>query len=95
MEKYSALRVIAMLLKAAATICAGLGVASAFYVVVNSTDVLGRNVTNPAAIFFGFVGALLGGTVSFLVLWGMSEMITVFIDIEENTRAARLLQERR
>ena len=95
MEKYSALHVVAFLLKAAATICAGLGVASAFYLVVNSSDVLGRNGTNPAAIFFGFVGALLGGTVSFLILWAMSELIMVFIDIEENTRTTRFQQERR
>ena len=91
-KKYKALRLIAMLYKILAFVAAGACVLGALFMFVTGVATSSRSPVlgpDPTAIFGGAVGGLLlliYGAFLFIFLYGLGEWMTVFMDIEENTR---------
>jgi hypothetical protein len=77
---YPALRIICVLLKILAIILALSSVISGIVLANNC----GRHNEGMAALFV--VGGIVGGFLTWVIFWGIAELIRVFLDIESNTR---------
>jgi hypothetical protein len=90
-KKYKALRTIAILYKVLGIIVGLLCCGGGFLMFVAAVGSQGgnRNDLNVMIGGFGIAGAFISfvyGIVLFIFLYGLGEFISVFIDIEENTR---------
>lgn len=91
-KKYKALRLIAMLYKILAFVAGGACILVALFMFVTGAATSSRSTTlgpDPTAILGGAVGGLfllIYGAFLFIFLYGLGEWMTVFMDIEENTR---------
>lgn len=82
-DRYRALRAVATLLRALAWIVAVFG----GLVVVGAAITTGFNVADPIRGLSIVVGGLIAVALQALLLFATSALITLFIDIEHNTRA--------
>lgn len=91
-KKYKALRLIAMLYKILAFVAGAACVLFGLFIFVTGLAAGSKTATiggEPTAIFGGAVGGLfllIYGAFLFIFLYGLGEWMTVFMDIEENTR---------
>jgi DNA-directed RNA polymerase subunit RPC12/RpoP len=96
-ERYIALRWISASLKVAAVLCIVVGIAGGVACVVGGElsryGTSADNTEHAVVSLMALVGCLLVGGLCALLLWAAGDLIMVFIDIEENTRALRELME--
>jgi hypothetical protein len=94
--RYKALRVIAVIYKVLAFVAAGIYAIIGLLALANGAS---RSSSYGGPLFYGgFIGALiffLFGALAFVFFYGAAEFITLFINIEENTRATNEILQRR
>lgn len=95
-QRYKALRVIAVIYKVLAFVVAGLYAIIGLLALANGAS---RSSSFGGALLLGgFLGALLFflfGALAFVFFYGAAEFITLFINIEENTRTTNEILQRR
>lgn len=100
-KRYGVLRFIATLWKILAWVVLVLGVLGALATLVGgltgfANDAMMREMGVPGMVsgaflgVAGFFGILLGTVLQFFMLYAVGEIISVFLSIEESTRATRL-----
>ncbi|HLH55032.1 MAG TPA: zinc ribbon domain-containing protein [Verrucomicrobiae bacterium] len=82
--RYPALRIVATIFKVLAVISAIGGIIAGVVIGTEAGSISGGNMPGGVLAVLVILGSLLNG----VILWSSSEMIHVFLDIEENTRRA-------
>ena len=87
-RKYEFLRIIAQILKVLAWVVLGVGLLGGLIGLLALAGPMARNLNLPVAVpSLGSVGVLLLSVAWFVQLFAFGSILSLLIDIEENTRA--------